>query len=271
MDQAWVERVAAARPVAEAAAVAAGRYAKERFLSAFQISEKGDFGDVVTEVDVEAERMILCDIRRTFPSDAIRSEESGWSGVEDEWLWLVDPLDGTNNYAVGLPVFGVAITLLYRREPVLGVVYESATDRLYSATRGQGATCNGLPLAPMRRDGDRPLRKMTVGWIQGHGVQKAPAAMRLKSALDERCKRTLRLWAPALLWTMLARGQLDGLVLYDSEGDDLYAGMLIAKEAGAQVLHFDGEPFEGMDEHPFLVAGTEPQLGQLLALVRENG
>lgn len=92
--------------------------------------------------------------------------------------------------------------------------------------------------------------------------------MRLKSLLDESCKRTLRLWAPALLWTMLARGQLDGIVLYDSEGDDLYAGVLIAKEAGASVLRFDGTPFEGMDERPYLVAGRSDALEQLLALTK---
>ncbi|TLS52964.1 inositol monophosphatase [Paenibacillus antri] len=262
------EQLRRAKQVATAAAEAAGRYAKERFLTAYVVTEKDEHGDLVTDVDVEAERLILETIRASFPHDAIRSEETGWSGVEGDWLWLVDPLDGTNNFAIGLPAFGVAITLLYRKEPVVGVVYESVTDRMYAAVAGQGATCNGEPLN-VSGAMETPLRKRTVGWIQGHRVQKEPGAMRLKSLLDESCKRALRLWAPALLWTMLARGQLDGIVLYDSEGDDLYAGVLIAKEAGAAVLRFDGTPFDGMDESPYLVAGRGDAPEQLLRLAKD--
>jgi myo-inositol-1(or 4)-monophosphatase len=260
------ERLELAVRVATAAAEKAGRYAKQKFLASYEVKEKDEHGDLVTDVDLEAERLILETIRASFPGDLIRSEETGWSGVDGDWLWLVDPLDGTNNFAIGLPAFGVAITLLYRKEPVVGVVYESVTERMYSAVAGRGAMCDGEPLVVPEGPPDKPLRKRTVGWIQGHQVQKEPAAMRLKSLLDESCKRTLRLWAPALLWTMLARGQLDGIVLYDSEGDDLYAGVLIAKEAGASVLRFDGSPFDGMDERPYLVAGRGAAPAQLLSL-----
>lgn len=261
------EKILAARRIAEAAARDAGSLARRKFLQSYTITEKDEFGDVVTDVDLEAERIILETIRAAFPDDAIRSEETGWIGVEGDWLWLVDPLDGTNNFAVGLPAFGVAITLLYRREPVMGVVYESMTERLYSAVAGRGATCNGERLS-VPPEKDKPLSKRTVGWIQGHGVQKESGAMALKSALDEQCRRSLRLWAPALLWTMLARGQVDGIVLYDSEGDDLYAGALIAKEAGVLVRRFDGTDFVGMEPHPYLVAGQPKSLEQLWPLVR---
>ncbi|HZG85087.1 inositol monophosphatase [Paenibacillus sp.] len=263
-------RLALAKRVAVEAAQAAGRHAKSRFASEYAVAEKGDHGDLVTDVDIESERIILDAIRAEFPDDEIRSEESGWSGVQGDWLWLVDPLDGTNNFAIGLPAFGVAITLLHRRRPVLGVVHESMTDRTYCAVEGQGAECNGMPFIIGEERAGKPLLRRTVGWIQGHQVQKDPEAMRLKSLLDESCKRSLRLWAPALLWTMLARGQLDGIVLYDSEGDDLYAGVLIAKEAGASVVRFDGSPFDGMDDHPFLVAGRGDGLRQLLELVRRS-
>ncbi|MCI3920145.1 inositol monophosphatase [Paenibacillus sp. TRM 82003] len=259
-------KIEEARRIAEAAARQAGTLARQRFLQSYTVTEKDEFGDVVTDVDIEAERIILEAIQSAYPDDAIRSEETGWIGVEGDWLWLVDPLDGTNNFAVGLPAFGVAITLLFRREPVMGVVYESMTERTYSAVAGGGATCNGQPLTALR-EADKPLAKRTVGWIQGHGVQKEVGAMALKAALDESCRRTLRLWAPALLWTMLARGQLDGIVLYDSEGDDLYAGVLIAKEAGVRVRRFDGSDFDGMETHPYLVAGQPKTIEQLLRLV----
>lgn len=253
-----------AKVVAAEAALAAGAIAVEKFGHHAAAMDKGDDGDLVTEVDYLAEAEILRRLTHAFPDHHIRSEESGWSGVAGDWLWLVDPLDGTNNYAIGLPVFGVSLTLLYRQEPVLGVICDSPQGKLYVAERGAGAYCDGQPIAAKP---GKPSGKRTVGWIQGHHVQKHGEAMRLKHHLDLSCKRVLRLWAPALLWCMLARGDLDGIVLYNSEGDDLYAGVLMAKEAGAVVTDFAGRPFEGMHAEPYIVA-CHPELHEeLLAMV----
>lgn len=95
----------------------AGMVAKSHFSKKKMILEKGDDGDLVTEVDHLAEQAIIGSIAARFPDHQIRSEESGWAGVESDWLWLVDPLDGTNNYAIGLPVYGVSVTLIYQGEP----------------------------------------------------------------------------------------------------------------------------------------------------------
>lgn len=255
------------RTLAVDAAIAAGKIAKEKFNSGIAITEKDVYGDVVTEADISAEKEILARIRAQFPEHQIRSEETGWSGVAGDWLWLVDPLDGTNNYAVGLPVFGVAITLIYRREPVLGVIYDSVLEQVYIAEKGKGATCEGRALHVGSRN---EVGKMTLGWIQGHQVQKADPAMKLKHHLDYVCKRVLRLWAPSLLWCMLARGDLDGIVLYDSEGDDLYAGILMAKEAGAVLMDFDGNPFVGMNPEPYIIACHPDHRKTFLAMVKEG-
>lgn len=108
------DRIGLAKEVAIKAVIEAGKLAKDYFSKEKQIVEKGEHGDVVTIVDHLAEEAILKSILNHFPNDQIRSEETGWTGVEGEWLWLVDPLDGTNNYAVGLPVYGVSITLIKR-------------------------------------------------------------------------------------------------------------------------------------------------------------
>lgn len=247
-----VDKIARARIIATEAAREAGRIAKDKFGSSVIVNEKSDDGDLVTEVDYLAEQVILERIQSHFPEDQIRSEETGWIGVEGEWLWLVDPLDGTNNYAIGLAVFGVSITLLYREQPVLGVIYDSMQDHLYVAEQGKGATCNGRPIQVCCKHDI--LRKMTAGWIQGHQVQHDPIALHLKSHMDQSFKRVLRLWAPTLLWAMLARGDLDGIILYNSEGDDLYSGIVLALEAGAVVMNFDGTPFEGMNREPYIIA-----------------
>lgn len=257
-----------AKPVAVEAALAAGRLAKARFAEEFVIEEKDEHGDLVTEVDHLAEQEILHRLREHFPDHQIRSEETGWRGAEGDWLWLVDPLDGTNNYAVGLPVYGVAITLLFQKKPMLGVIYDSHLEKLYVAERGRGATVNGQPLRLPER---KPAKKrLTVGWIQGHHVQQRPEAMRLKHHLDLTCKRVLRLWAPTLAWAMVARGDLDGIVLYDSEGDDLYAGVLLAQEAGARVVDFKGNEFVTMNPEPYLVACHPDDEERFLQLAREG-
>ncbi|TCP55698.1 myo-inositol-1(or 4)-monophosphatase [Tumebacillus sp. BK434] len=260
--QAIVQR---AKEVAAEAAVAAGKLAKERFDGAFLVEEKDEHGDLVTEVDGLAEAVILEKIRAAFPDHGIRSEETGWSGVEGDFLWLVDPLDGTNNYAIGLPVYAVAITFFYRKEAVLGVIYDSVLDKLYIAERGQGATCNGQPL---RIKEPKQGNRLTVGWIQGHAVQKDPRAMRLKHHLDAVAKRVLRVWAPTLVWCLMARGELDGVVLYNSEGDDLYAGLLLLKEAGGLVIDFDGEEFAGMQEEPYIIGCHPAKQEELLQVVK---
>lgn len=166
-------------------------------------------------------------------------------------------------------MFGVSITLLYRKEPVLGVMMDSAMERLYVAEAGKGAECDGMRFAvqPTER---AELRRMTVGWIQGRQVQKDAGALRLKTVLDASCKRVLRLWAPTMLWCMLARGDIDGIVLYNSEGDDLYAGVLLAKEAGVAVMDFSGKPFAGMNSEPYIIACRPQHAETFLKLVREG-
>ncbi|MCM3749202.1 inositol monophosphatase [Paenibacillus pasadenensis] len=256
-----------AREVAVTAAKEAGALARDYFTKDKQITEKGEDGDLVTIADTLAEEIILSHISAAFPEHAIRSEETGWRGVQGDWLWLVDPLDGTNNYAIGLPVYGVSITLLYREEAVLGVICDSHLELLYVAEKGKGATCNGEPIS-IRRSASLP--KMTIGWIQGHAVGKDPRALALKHRLESSFKRVLRLWAPAIQWCMLARGDLDAMVLYNSEGDDLYAGLLLAREAGALVTDFAGEPFVEMNPEPYLIAAHPDYLGELVSLVEQG-
>lgn len=245
----------------------AGQLAKGKFDLVAEVQSKDEFGDVVTEVDYMAEEVIVRPIREAFPSHQVHSEEAGILGEESDWLWLIDPLDGTNNFAIGLPVFAASITLMYRREPVLGVVYEPMTDRLFVSAAGEGTSCNGRPI---RAKAIPDIVRGNIGWIQGHGVQNDSRAVRLRQFIDTRFKRMLRLWAPTLQWCMLAKGDLDGIVLYNSEGDDLYSGILMVKEAGGIVMDFDGNPFAEMNEEPYLIACHPEHRESFLRLVQEG-
>jgi myo-inositol-1(or 4)-monophosphatase len=233
-----------AKAVAVKAAIEAGRIAKNAFQQDFLMYEKGDHGDVVTEVDIRAERAIVNTIRRHFPDHVIHSEEMGTSDGESEWMWQIDPLDGTNNFVIGLPLYGVSITLCHRERPVLGVIVDSHQERVYIAERDRGAVCGSQPLRVRKRVDDP--KQMTVGWIQGYHVRQEAGAVRLRQMLENRVKRTLRLWAPTLVWAMLARSDLDAVFVYDSEGEDLNAGLLLSREAGAAVVEFSGREWDGM-------------------------
>ena len=245
----------------------AGLITKEKFDNFVDIKTKDEFGDVVTEVDIIAEQIIIEHIRSAFPDHQIHSEEAGTLGEEKDWLWLIDPLDGTNNFAIGLPVFTVSITLMYKKEPVLGLIYEPMTERLFTSVKGKGAFCNNRPIQIRI---NRDIFKGNIGWIQGHKVQNDSRAVKLRQFIDIRVKRMIRLWAPTLQWCMLAKGDIDGIILFNSEGDDLYSGILMVKEAGGIVIDFEGNPFNGMNEEPYLIACHPDQKQQLLRVVREG-
>jgi myo-inositol-1(or 4)-monophosphatase len=245
----------------------AGAIAKQRFDRVEHLQVKDRFGDIVTEVDHLAEAVILERITREFPVHRIHSEEAGDNGRTSDWLWLIDPLDGTNNFAIGLPIFTASITLMYRKEPVLGVIYEAMTDRLFVSHAGGRAYCNDhlMQVKPSHN-----LSRGIIGWIQGHQVQNEPKAVQLRQHLDLRFKRMMRLWAPTLQWCMLAKGDIDAIVLYNSEGDDLYSGILMVKEAGGIVVDFDGKPFTGMSSEPYILACHPHHQEEMLNIIHEG-
>jgi myo-inositol-1(or 4)-monophosphatase len=245
----------------------AGQVAKARFDHLGKVDEKDGFGDVVTEVDYLAEAIILKEINKVFPLHQVHSEEAGSNHLESDWLWLIDPLDGTNNYAIGLSVFAVSITLMFQKKPVLGVVFEPMANRLFVSFLDGKAYCNDI-LMQVKQKAD--LKKGNIGWIQGHKVQNNEKAARLRHHLELNFKRSLRLWAPTIQWCMLAKGDIDGIVLYNSEGDDLYSGVLMVKEAGGIVVDFDGNAFNEMCAEPYLIACHPKHKGYFLSVVREG-
>ncbi|MDL4770923.1 inositol monophosphatase family protein [Actinomadura xylanilytica] len=245
--------LAEARRVAVEAAEAAGDLLRAGMARPLEIRPKGTAGDVVTELDLAAEALILRRLRAVYPGHRVIAEESGvnegtgtGAGADAGLVWLVDPLDGTNNVAIGMPVYAVGLALCAGPVPVLGVVHDPVTRRTWSAVRGEGARGpDGAPLrlAAAARAGraDNPV----LAWTQGHEVGRGdPVVLPLRTAVEARCGRLLQLWAPLVAWVMLARGDIDGIVGYRPELVDLPAGALLAKEAGAEFRALDGGPYE---------------------------
>lgn len=265
--------LAACRRYAIDTAEAAGRLVRGGFDSAISSASKGTGGDIVTSLDLAAEQLIVNRLHEAFPSHRIVSEESGTAWESNgPWTWLVDPLDGSNNIVVGLPVVAIGLTLCHESHPIVGVVHEPFVSRTSSAVQGTGAW----------RTDDRPLlrqsntsRQPVIAWTQGHCISaRDRTASALRMALREYARRVLELWAPLCAWTMLARGDIEGIIGYRIGELDLHAGALIAGMTGIEIRAFDGTPFdtrfESLDENRRLVASTPERIGDLLDLVSDQ-
>jgi myo-inositol-1(or 4)-monophosphatase len=246
---------------------AAGKLARQA-LEAGDLEQvaKGDRGDVVTPVDRAAEALIIEGIRSRFPDHAIRSEEAGALGPDSEWTWLVDPLDGTNNLALGLPLVGACATLLRRGRPVLAAIHDGARGRTFTSVRGGGAKVDGTRLLL----GDSPrARVTTVSWIQGYGVgADDPLAERVRSLLGLHFKRTLTTWAPAIDWGLIAEGKVGAAVVYRNEPEDSIPGRLLVEEAGGSVRDFSGRLLGAEESAPEVVIGNSKVTAEIAAILK---
>jgi myo-inositol-1(or 4)-monophosphatase len=261
-----------AERVAVDAAHAAGALLDRRACGDLGLRSKGTAGDVLSDLDLSAERLILRRIRAAFPGHRIIAEEAGVLGPANAtWTWLVDPLDGTNNLAVALPTYVVGIALCRDRIPVLGVVHDPVTGGTWQATRGAGA------FGPDHQALRPPLRQHPAGpllaWTQGYSVPRDdPTAGALKIVLESAARRVFQLWTPLLSLVMLARGDIDGMVGYHAEEVDLPAGAVIATEAGVALYGLDGAPFDERIGRPQIdrsfVACRPDRVEHLLGLVR---
>ncbi|MFD9811736.1 inositol monophosphatase family protein [Streptomyces sp. NPDC059080] len=258
--------------VAVAAAEEAGALLRGRFGAARTVGVKDAEGDVVTDLDLAAEKIILARLQTHFPHDRILSEEAGLLDAVGRRTWLVDPLDGSNNVAIGLTAYAVGIGLCVDGAPVVGVVHEPVTGCTWQAVRGRGTTCG--PDRLPGPSGAVPRSGPVVAWTQGHAVGRAdPVAAGLRGQLERRARRVLQLWAPLLGWSMLARGAIDGFVGYRAEGIDFPAGALLAAETGVEFRTLSGGPFTvgstGPDTDRSFVAARADTLTYLLDVVAE--
>lgn len=226
----------------EATAVEAAAVGGEYLLEASRRADlSADYrpDDVKSEADRESERRVLSVVREAFPGHPVTAEESGdHDGDPDADLrWVIDPLDGTNDFVAGLPTFGTCVTALRGDRPVVAAVHVPVTDDLYVARHGEGVRHDGDPVGVGGRDVDPP--SATVGWVIGHGVKSDPEARAtaeaLRDALEEPVKRVIPSWSPVVHWGLLARGRIGGMVTYRADALEQHAGELLAEEAGAAI------------------------------------
>ena len=219
--------------------LAAGEVLREMFETGAVAADRSPF-DVKAAADEAAEEEILDLVQDAFPEHAIYTEESGTLRADGEYRWVIDPLDGTNNFVSGLPSFGSAVAVLDDDGPVLAVVYVPVTDDLYVARRDDGVRYDGVRVTAAS---SVPVSHATVGYVIGRGVkhdERADQAGRLFDAMDRETKRVLASWSPVVHWGLLARGRLEAMVAFHADEEERYVGELLAREAGASINRDDG-------------------------------
>lgn len=220
------------KKVAQEAALKAGKLLNSRLGKKIAIRYKGEI-DLVTEMDCAAEKLIIDIILRAFPDAEILAEEEGVLGEQSDSRWIIDPLDGTTNYAHGYPVFCVSIGYEREGEILYGVVYDPTRDELFTAEKGQGATLNGNPIRVSdTAELDRSL--LCTGF---------PYDIRHDSLTNIDCFSEMvfhaqairRDGSAALNLCYAAMGRFDGFWEFKLKPWDMAAGALIVREAGGEV------------------------------------
>ena len=219
----------------------AGQILLEKFGRHINIQKKGEI-NLVTEADLASEALIIERIKSYYPKHAILAEESGEAvvmGSEMSWKWIIDPLDGTTNYAHGYPCFCVTIALEHEGEIVIGVTFDPTRNELFAAEKGQGATLNGKSIRVSSTDkiGDALI---VTGFPYDFKTRPAFARHLTEFLLHSRGVR--RDGSAAIDMAYVACGRFDGFWEEGLNPWDVAAGKLLIEEAGGQLSYYDGSP-----------------------------
>jgi myo-inositol-1(or 4)-monophosphatase len=234
--------------VAESIAREAGDLLREFYRTGVRAEYKGDV-DIVTVADRASEKLIVSRLKESLPEHGVYGEEGTRSGLEREFRWYVDPLDGTTNFAHGFPAFCVVLGCEQRKpglnsnedgEMVAGVVYDPLRDEMFSAAKGAGATLNGEPIHVSKT---KALQESLIA--TGFPSQKRHESpnVHFYQEFTLRSHGVRRAGSAALDLAYVACGRLEAFWEFKLNPWDTSAGVLLVTESGGKISHFDGSPF----------------------------
>lgn len=224
----------------------AGQIQRDAFRKPAAWRSKTGRGDIVTEVDEACERLIVGRIRAVYPEYPILSEECGSIGAETDCpVWVIDPLDGTRNFMMGLPFFCCSIGLVRRGVPEMGAVYDAVHDEMFFAKRGDGALRNGHPIAVAEWESVEDA-VISVAWVRTKSKRR-----RFLSYIEQLSQDTSyfrRFGAAALVAAYVACGRMHAYMQGGLSPWDMAAAVLLVEEAGGRVTDFEGQPVDIRDK-----------------------
>jgi myo-inositol-1(or 4)-monophosphatase len=247
------------------AVVRAGDMQIARFGTRVRVDTKGEI-DLVTEVDLEVERMFRALIAERFPEHDVLAEEMGQSRGGATHRWVFDPLDGTTNYAHGIPIFCAAVALEVQGVPTVAAVYDPNRRELFTAERGVGAWLNGEPIRV-----SAPSRLLESVLVTGFPYDiRDPGRLQelvaVFSAFLAQARAVRRLGSAAIDLCWVAAGRMEGFWEQSLKPWDVMGGALIVQEAGGTVTGLDGSPWDAHAGH--VLASNGRIHDEMLAVVR---
>jgi myo-inositol-1(or 4)-monophosphatase len=255
----------ALRNVLTEATMEAGKIILSYFNGAFKIDHKDGINNLVTEVDKLSETRVIEVIKATYPSHTIISEEVGELLQASDYQWIIDPIDGTVNFAHGIPICCVSIGLLHKGTIIMGSVYNPMMNELFFAEKGKGATLNGQPIRVSSK-ADFKTACLVTGfpykWPDG---AEHPIKVFERLVMEGVPVRRLGSAAIDLCW--VACGRFDGFWEFNLNSWDVAAGYLIVEEAGGKITDFSGADYNVFHRQTLATNGLIHQ--QMLDVIRK--
>lgn len=246
------------------AAMAAGKLLMDRLRTDFAVAHKGAT-NLVTEVDLASEKLIVSRILEAFPGHTVLAEEKHSKAVRGSYRWIIDPIDGTTNYAHRYPVFAVSIGLEIDGELEWGIVYNPNLGEVFTARRGGGAYLNGERL---HVSGISDLDKCLLTTGFPYDVRESRANLDHFASFMLCSQAVRRGGSAAMDFCYVAAGRFDGFWEVELHPWDSAAGFLMVREAGGMVTDFDGAA--GSIYHPEVVASNGLIHGQMIDILRRR-
>jgi myo-inositol-1(or 4)-monophosphatase len=250
--------------VAAQAARQAGEILKAYFREKTQVKYKGR-ANIVTDIDLRSEETLKSFLIAEYPDHSILSEESQAVTGDSSYKWILDPLDGTNNYSFGIPLFSIVIALTEREDVLLGIVYDPLRDEMFSAQRRRGATLNS---SPIHVTGKKTVRESLIGLDLGYVDEKGRRSLELMASLWPEMYAYRIMGSAALGMAYAACGRLDiyfHLLIYPWE---LACGQLLVTEAGGVATDLEGKPLKAGQSS--IIASNEAVHADFLRILKER-
>ncbi len=229
----------------------AGEILRDGYGTQFTISSKRGKHDLVTEYDKRSEQRIIEFLSLNVPGSHFLAEESGISGPKDgEILWIIDPLDGTTNFARHIPMFSISIAAEKNGEVISGIIYQPITHELFVAEKGKGAYLNGKPI----HVSETPAIDQAI-LATGFPYNLAENPFHCIDHFIDILKIGIpirRIGSAAIDLSYTAAGRFEGFFEAELGAWDVAAGKLLVEEAGGRVTHWDGKPFQIRSRTPIL-------------------
>ena len=242
-----------------------GGIARRNFGKNLKTYQKTVASDFFTKADLEAESKIVSLVKKVFPGINVLAEESGSEDNGSDRTIVIDPLDGTNNFALGMPYFSVAAALMEGETTVFSCVFNPILGDLYYAKKGQGAYKNGRKMRVSKKSS---LSQATIAYVSGYSNIKDLRLSMTRKLYHKFAERILDNWCPTLDYCLLAEGKVECVITDDDDLHESIIGKLFMREAGGIISDYAGHERDNYKDYKFISANNKKILNEVLHIIK---